>query len=252
MTDDTDYCAERVRASDLDRYLAALYAPPAARAGLLALHALDIEMAAIVRTTTEPMLGEIRLAWWREQLGKLGSQPPPAQPVLAAIATHVVARGVPGARLDPVEDGFLGLLDGAAFASPSGLAAYAEARGATLFGAMLELCTGDAGDGLRGAAAQAGRGWALVEALRHLAAQAGVETAVDARTIHDEAARAFAAARAVRVPPAARSIFALARLGLADLAALRSAGFDAVRTPWRRGTPGRQARLLWSVVSGRA
>ena len=79
MTSD-DYCAAAVRDGDLDRYLATLYAPSAARPGLFALHALDLEMAAVVRSTTEPMLGEIRLAWWREQLDKLDRQAPPAQP----------------------------------------------------------------------------------------------------------------------------------------------------------------------------
>ena len=73
----------RVRVVDRDRYLVTLYAPPAARAGLFALFALDLELAQVVATTHEPMLGEIRLAWWREQLVRLDRAAVPAQPTLS-------------------------------------------------------------------------------------------------------------------------------------------------------------------------
>jgi phytoene synthase len=99
-----------VKARDRDRYLSVLYAPAAARPALLALHGLDLELAQVVASTSEPMLGEIRLAWWRDALVALDTGAVPAQPLLALIAAEVLPRGVSGADLALLEDRWLGLI----------------------------------------------------------------------------------------------------------------------------------------------
>jgi phytoene synthase len=58
--------AAAVRAADPDRYFAALFAPAPARPFLLALYAFNHEVARVAETVREPMLGAIRLEWWRE------------------------------------------------------------------------------------------------------------------------------------------------------------------------------------------
>ena len=123
-----------VRERDRDRYVATLWAPARARAGLFALHALDLELMAVVRSTTEPMLGQIRLAWWRERLEGLDAGTVPAQPVLQALAAAVLPAGVPGATLTGLEDAMLALLD-----SPLDVARHVQQRGRTLFGAAARL-----------------------------------------------------------------------------------------------------------------
>ena len=99
-----------MKARDRDRYLSVLYAPAAARPALLALHGLDLELAQVVASTSEPMLGEIRLAWWRDALVALDTGAVPAQPLLALIAAEVLPRGVSGADLALLEDRWLGLI----------------------------------------------------------------------------------------------------------------------------------------------
>ncbi len=99
-----------MKARDRDRYLSVLYAPAAARPALLALHGLDLELAQVVASTTEPMLGEIRLAWWRDALTALDGGQVPAQPLLALIAAEVLPRGISGAELSVLEDRWLGLI----------------------------------------------------------------------------------------------------------------------------------------------
>jgi phytoene synthase len=49
---------------------------------------LDRRLARIVSRTHEPMLGQMRLAWWREALGKPVAQRPRGDAVLDAIALH--------------------------------------------------------------------------------------------------------------------------------------------------------------------
>jgi phytoene synthase len=111
VTDALAIVTAEVKARDRDRYLSVLYAPEAARAGMMAVHGLDLEMAQIVASTSEPMLGEIRLAWWRDALIALDSGVVPAHPLLQLLANEVLARGVAGADLAELEDRWLGLID---------------------------------------------------------------------------------------------------------------------------------------------
>jgi hypothetical protein len=55
-----------LRAADPDRYFASLFAPAALRPHLVALYAFNAEVARIAENVREPMLGAIRLEWWRE------------------------------------------------------------------------------------------------------------------------------------------------------------------------------------------
>lgn len=57
-----------VRQHDHDRFLTLLFAPMPARLSLVALYAFNLEIARIAETVTEPMMGHIRLQWWRETL----------------------------------------------------------------------------------------------------------------------------------------------------------------------------------------
>ena len=58
--------AAAVRAADPDRYFATLFAPANRRPHLFAFYAFNAELARVAENVREPMLGEIRLAWWRE------------------------------------------------------------------------------------------------------------------------------------------------------------------------------------------
>jgi phytoene synthase len=55
-----------VRRRDPDRFLTALFAPPARRGAVLALYAFNHELARAREATREPGLALIRLQWWRE------------------------------------------------------------------------------------------------------------------------------------------------------------------------------------------
>src|SRR5438552_16844209 len=60
-----------VRRHDHDRYLSALFAPEPARAGLFALYAFNVEVAKTREVVREPILGSIRLQWWRDALAEI-------------------------------------------------------------------------------------------------------------------------------------------------------------------------------------
>lgn len=110
-----------------DRELALLHMPSDVRDAVRALFAIDEAMGDVVARSTEPALGRIKLAWWREQLEALESAPPPPEPRLRAVAEHLLPLGIAGADLAELEAGWATLLDEEA--DPDLVAA----RGAALF-----------------------------------------------------------------------------------------------------------------------
>lgn len=76
-----------VRSGDYDRFLAIQLAPKAKRAALYALTAFHVEIARIAQTVSEPLIGHIRLAWWRERVEEsVAGNAPRNHPVMLALA----------------------------------------------------------------------------------------------------------------------------------------------------------------------
>ncbi|MCW3849219.1 hypothetical protein OF829_18430 [Sphingomonas sp. LB-2] len=211
---------------DPERALILTYAPMPGRAALAALLDLDDALARLLRTTREPAIGQIRLAWWRERLEALEQGPPPAEPVLRAIA----ASGVPGASLVPVVDGWEVLIEDRL--DRDALARFAKGRG-TLFVAAGKAL-GAAGDPL----AEAGQGWSLADLARHLGEPAETEAA---RAMAEPLLDAAAAARWSRE---GRALGAMAHLARCDLRLAPGVAPPA-------GSPARVARLAWHRLTGR-
>ena len=80
---------------DPDRYVAALFAPREKRAGLMALYAFDHEVARIAAIVSEPMVGHIRLGWWREQVDAIYAGGAVSAPLAKALAEAVRAHDLP-------------------------------------------------------------------------------------------------------------------------------------------------------------
>lgn len=217
---------------DPERVLALSYAAADRRNGVAALFALDDVLGRILRTTREPLVGQMRLTWWYEALERLDSVPPPAEPVLRALAAHVLPRGVTGARLAAMIDAWEVLLN-ADTPDDTVLEAYA-ARGLILFGAGGTVLGAAPGDPV----APAGRGWALADLSRHIG---DAEVASRAAAL---AGRALAGATAPRWSRDARCLGVLAHLARMDLAV-------APDVPVRRGSPARVARALLHRATGR-
>jgi phytoene synthase len=129
------YCLEQVRRFDRDRYLAALFARSGPRADLLALYAFNLELAKIREVVREPMMGLIRLQWWRDCIAEIHGgkvrRHQVAQPLAAAVARH----GLPRESFDRLIDAREADMDVAAPGDLPALVAYAGSTG----GALLEL-----------------------------------------------------------------------------------------------------------------
>src|SRR5579862_6081013 len=82
-----------VRAHDRDRYQTALFAPAGRREALFALYAFNYEVARIREIVTQPMLGQIRLQWWREAIEAAYAGGPVRPHEVAAPLTTVIRGG---------------------------------------------------------------------------------------------------------------------------------------------------------------
>src|SRR5687767_12959413 len=91
---------------DPDRVLALSYVPAARRAAVGALWRLDAALGVVLSAGRESMISRIKLAWWRDSLERLDTERAPAEPVLQAVAEHVLPAGVTGAELAAMEEGW--------------------------------------------------------------------------------------------------------------------------------------------------
>ena len=145
---------------DPDRTLALAYVPAAARPAVAALWRLDVAFGAILATGTQPLISQMRLAWWREALERLDHAPPPAEPVLQALSAHILPR-VTGTELAAMEEGWLMLLSEAPL-NEGELGRYAAMRGGLLFAYTARLLGGPDFP-----VARAGEAWVLADLARH-------------------------------------------------------------------------------------
>jgi phytoene synthase len=81
----------RARRAEPDRYLAALLAPAGVQTPLLALTAFVADVATIPERVSQPLLGEMRLQWWRDCLAGLPQGSAAGHPVAEELARHVAA-----------------------------------------------------------------------------------------------------------------------------------------------------------------
>ena len=210
-----------------ERRLILSYAPAPARAGVAAVLSLDDTLGHILRTTREPLVGQMRLTWWHEALVALDGAPAPAEPVLRALAASVLPRGVPGATLAGVVEGWEALLEPL---DPDAIGRAAAARGGMLFRALSRvLGASDA------RVAEAGRGWALADLAR------GLSDPTLANWAAAQGAAVLDAALAGRWPRRLRVIGALAM----------GARLDLIRPGEPAASPRRVGRLLIHRLTGR-
>lgn len=144
--------------NDVQR-IALAYAPPKFRDALAALWALDATLGRVVATTTEPMIGQMRLTWWHERLSELDSGLVPAEAVLADLTSLVRNHDVTGSQLAALVEGWEALLEPLPL-SEGFLREYAVRRGETIFTLSAQIMRSTVPPGL-------GAGWALMDFAMH-------------------------------------------------------------------------------------
>ena len=86
---------DSARSGEPDLWLSALLAPAAARDGLVAIAAFAAEISRIAEQARQPLVGEIRLQWWRDALTGAVPGARSGHPVADALAEAVRRHSLP-------------------------------------------------------------------------------------------------------------------------------------------------------------
>lgn len=135
--------------------LALAHTPVSARDRLRVVFELDARLARIIAATSEPMLGQLRLAWWRDTISQPASDRPSGDAVLDAIGVHLSGRETGLAEL---VDGWEYLLEEPPLSQASAQR-FADGRGAALVGALTQA----AGSQNAAAITAAARCWSMAD-----------------------------------------------------------------------------------------
>ena len=87
--------------------LAVAYAPGPARPAWTALALFDHRLSRAVAGASSPLIGQLKLAWWRDRMRESASRWPEGEPLLAALAPFDSER----AALEALVDAWEGLID---------------------------------------------------------------------------------------------------------------------------------------------
>ncbi|WP_246795175.1 presqualene diphosphate synthase HpnD [Burkholderia perseverans] len=123
-----EYCQQKAAPPGSSVYYALRQAPFASQAALTALFALHRELDDTVRETSDPTIGQTKLAWWRNELAALAAGQP-SHPVSLALAKHAAAIARDGAALQALADGFAMDLEQARYLDFANLRRYVERVG---------------------------------------------------------------------------------------------------------------------------
>ncbi|MEJ2037052.1 MAG: squalene/phytoene synthase family protein, partial [Maritimibacter sp.] len=139
-------CAELVSRGDPDRFLAAMAAPPVARARLFPLYAFNLEIARAPRVAQEPMIGQMRLQFWHDVLVQIeAGESGETHEVVAPLREVIRDTGLPLALLHKMIEARLSDIERPDFSDPAALMAYLEATSGNLVWATV-VALGGAGN----------------------------------------------------------------------------------------------------------
>jgi phytoene synthase len=102
--DSAGFCAGLVRSHDFTRYASTLFVPAAARQGLLALYAFNVEVSRVREQVSQPLPGEMRLQWWTDMLAGAGHGGIEGNPVAAELLLAIRNHRLPVERLSRLID----------------------------------------------------------------------------------------------------------------------------------------------------
>ena len=266
-----------LRRHDRDRFLATLCAPVERQPALWALLGFNYEIARVREVVSEPVLGQIRLQWWRDALDEIyAGRKPRRHEVVEPLAEAVLGCGLDRTLLDGMIEAREQDLAGEPPASLAALEAYLAATSSNLLLAQLAVLGTEAAE----AARHVGIAWGLVGLIRALPFHAAAKTLyipaeiAQAVDLHEQdvyslrpsaplaaALKALGAAAVAHlaearkrrrdVPRAALPALLIARLAAHYLRRLAAAGYDPYTPLVQQPDPLAAWRLSWGWAIGR-
>jgi NADH dehydrogenase [ubiquinone] 1 alpha subcomplex assembly factor 6 len=175
MSNPLSELGRQARDRDWERFICALFAPAERRQAVFAILAFNAELARTRSVVTEPILGQMRLQWWRDALDRVfddAGNVPAGNPLLAGITDAIHQYHLPRPVIEAMIDARSNDLEDAPHEDLEALLAYAGATS----GGVTELTLHALGayegagpelqDTIRRGGAQLGVAWALIGLIR--------------------------------------------------------------------------------------
>jgi len=159
------YCAEALRRQDPDRYMTVLFAPADRREALFALYGFNLELARVRESVREPIMGQMRLQWWRDCLAEVQAGRPRAHEVVRPLADAIARHRLSVALLERMIDARERDMEAEPPADLSALVGYAEGTSSTVVELALEVL-GQPTSAAREAGRALGVAWTLLGLIR--------------------------------------------------------------------------------------
>lgn len=157
--------AQTVQRLDPDRFLTALFADPELREDLFALYAFNMEVARIRETVNEPVLGQMRIQWWRDVLeAHFEGKSVPGHPTAQALIETIKRHDLPREPFDTLLEGRDRDMDDRPIPDQESLLAYIDTTGGSVSVLAAQILSGE-GDALE-TARKLGSAYALAGLLR--------------------------------------------------------------------------------------
>lgn len=232
MAEDLD---AQIKSADPDRWLASrLIADEGKRADVLALYALNLELSRAAQVASQPLVGEMRLAWWGEAVEEIyDGRKVRAHPTAQALERAVKGHGLPREWLELMVDARLRDLDAAPMTAQE-VGPYIDDTAGALMALAARVLSPEA---QREQVQGAGRVWALA-GLARLGGRLPRDWAREEIARHVMVARQAARADLQSLP-----VDAFPAVAYATLAPAYAAG----RSP---GELARRAAITWAALRG--
>ncbi len=271
-------CTDMVRQEDRDRFLCGMFAPAPCRTDLFVLYAFNLEIARVRETVSEPIIGQMRLQWWRDNLDRIYQKQPPQHPVAEGLTETIHKYNLSRVYFNRLIDGReFDLVDEPPEDLPA-LISYADSTSTPLIQLALEVlgCSGKFPDDI---VRQVGILWSLTGLLRAVPFHAANNRAylpkdlLSAAGINPENIMSFrhagelpaviekiagladralieARQRWHGIPKQAAPALLLATLAEQDLRRLRKSGYNAFAPNLQRRHPGDVFKLILNGFRG--
>lgn len=278
LTASEQYCLNEVRRHDHDRYLTALFLPSERRRAALALYAFSLEIARTREVISEPLLGQIRLQWWRETIAGLYTGASREHPVVEALQAAIQNHDLSRAQLETLVDAREADLEDTPPRDLEALEAYARETSGGLSALVMRCLDGGKNDTAIDAARLVGTAWAIIGLARAVGFHAqtqrlyipedllsayeverrrlfdlkpspGLNQAIEVLVMRADKLLREARAQTRRIPKSARRGLLLAGLADRHIAVIRRVGHDPFAIPVARPAP--LLRLTLRAWAGR-
>ncbi|KAK0221836.1 isoprenoid synthase domain-containing protein [Armillaria fumosa] len=162
------YCADLVRKNDYESFLVSPFYPPELRPAYFALKAFSVDLATVQDTVSNPMIGQLRMQFWRDAIKSFSDGSPPRHPIALALYDACQRTHLPAYHLKRIIDARDAELYSSDHLTTDSLTAHAEATSSTLLYLLLSLFSASSSSTLSHAASHLGISQTFATLLRAL------------------------------------------------------------------------------------